>query len=235
MKILSVSDDAKTVKGEPFGWLTGVVYLAPHKLAGGPNICPFASPQCIELCLNTSGRGQFNAVQQSRIAKTRFFHNHKRDFLQQLLGELTVFEVTARRRNLRPCVRLNGTSDIKWESIPVFDGKSIIELFPRVQFYDYTKSPVRMERQQKGDGWLSNYYLTFSRSEHNEATVRKVMASGGNVSVVFNATPPARWNGFAVIDGDQNDLRFLDPRGVIVGLKAKGSARKATEGFVVHT
>ena len=36
-----------------------------------------------------------------------------------------------------------------------------------------------------------------------------------------------------VINGDKTDMRFKDPVGVIVGLKAKGKARKDTSGFVI--
>jgi hypothetical protein len=124
-------------------------------------------------------------------------------------------------------VRLNGTSDINWERY------SVIQAFNKVQFYDYTKNYFRMNLFL--DGKLpSNYSLTFSRSETNENDCISILKRGGNVAVVFRSKVlPTHWQGFPVINGDENDLRFLDPKGVVVGLTAKGKAKSDTSGFVV--
>lgn len=130
-----------------------------------------------------------------------------------------------------PAVRLNGTSDLPWENIRL-NGKNIMEHYPQVQFYDYTKSMARAMAHAAGI-MPANYHITFSRSETNETAARGILKSGGNVSVVFSGGLPKRWAGREVIDGDKNDLRFLDPRGVVVGLIAKGPGRKDKSGFVV--
>ncbi len=135
------------------------------------------------------------------------------------------------RENLTPCVRLNGTSDLPWETIKGNNGQSVIEAFPEIQFYDYTKNPARMKAYLRGE-MPKNYHLTFSRSECNHNTCLEIMAMGGNVAAVFEKMP-ATWCGKEVVTGDDDDLRFLDKEGVIVGLKAKGKARHDKSGFVV--
>jgi len=109
---------------------------------------------------------------------------------------------------------------------------NIMEAFSTVQFYDYTKHRNRRDLP-------SNYHLTFSRSEANNDAALEWLAAGGNVAVVFDTKKgqalPETWNGYRVIDGDLTDLRFLDDKNVVVGLRAKGPARKDTSGFVVHT
>jgi hypothetical protein len=62
--------------------------------------------------------------------------------------------------------------------------------------------------------------------------VRLALSNGMNVAAVFHKVPET-YLGRTVINGDETDLRFLDPKGVIVGLKAKGKAKKDTTGFVV--
>jgi len=229
--LLSVSADAKTRKGEKQGYLTGVMYLAPHNVAGLGNLCPNASPDCIELCLNTAGRGVFNSVQQGRIRRTREFFADRKAFVATLRAEIAALVRKAARDGMTPVVRLNGTSDIGWEA---FD---IMPTFPDVQFYDYTKSPVRMRRYLDGR-MPANYHLTFSRSECNETQALDVLARGGNVAVVFDtkrgAALPETWHSYRVVDGDVSDARFADPRGVVVGLRAKGRARRKIGGFVVR-
>lgn len=122
---------------------------------------------------------------------------------------------------MTPVFRLNGTSDIRWEL------HDVIQRFPDVQFYDYTKITNRRVKD------LANYHLTFSQADGNGADVVKAIAAGMNVATVFRKVLPATHAGLPVHDGDSDDLRFLDPRGVIVGLKAKGRVKKDTSGFVV--
>lgn len=228
--LLNIDANAKTVKGRKKGYMTGILYLAPHTLAG-PNLCPNASPGCIATCLNTAGRGRFTSVQKARIAKTNYLRSDRVSFMSELVKDITSLVKKAKKARLTPVVRLNGTSDLPWENMGVMDK------FPKVQFYDYTKSPERMARWQMGL-LPANYHLTFSRSECNNLVCEEVLSFGGNVAIVFSTPPgdslPKTWGGYPVIDGDLNDLRFLDRNGVIVGLRAKGKARKDATGFVVQ-
>jgi hypothetical protein len=230
--LLSIGSDAKTVKGESVGYQTGIMYLAPAKESGAIDVCSHASDGCRDACIFKTGRGQMPAVIESRVNRTLLFHQHRTGFLCKLADEITSLVKRAERRGMKPAVRLNGTSDLPWESIRL-NGKNIMEHYPNVQFYDYTKNPARAWAHAAGQ-MSGNYHLTFSRSETNEADAREILRAGGNVSVVFGGTLPKRWAGKKVIDGDKNDLRFLDPRGVVVGLIAKGPGRKDKSGFVVE-
>lgn len=228
--ILTLSN-TKIVKGMAHGYITAGIHFAPGSLSG-KQVCPFASPGCLAGCLNLSGRGKFTSVQRSRIAKTQRLMNPKTRgaFMAQLVTELRAFIRKAARRGLTPCIRLNLTSDIPWENVR-HDGQTVFELFPSVQFYDYTKNPNRMAKALVGK-LPANYHLTFSRSETNDLLARAILKSGGNVAVVFRGALPTTWHGFPVNPGDESDLRFLDSPGV-VGLTAKGKAKKDESGFVV--
>lgn len=231
MKLLSIGADAKTVKGEKFGVMTGIQYLAPADVSGH-NTCPNASAGCKAACLFTSGMaGAFASINKARTEKTLFFFNNRAEYGKQLLKEIGALVKKAAKQNLTPAVRLNGTSDLAWESIQ-FDGKSVMEHFPSVQFYDYTKSAKRAKRHAEGK-MPTNYHLTFSRSESNQADVVEVLNANGNVAVVFHDRLPATYLGKPVVDGDESDLRFNDAKGVVVGLKVKGKAKQDTSGFAV--
>jgi hypothetical protein len=171
-------------------------------------------------------------VQNARIAKTRLFFSDKQAFMSQLVKEITSAVKSAARKEMQPCFRLNLTSDLPWEKIR-HDGKSVFDLFPDVRFYDYTKSPARMSAFLAGD-MPKNYHLTFSRSESNQAAVDAILKSGGNVAVVFRGMLPKSWGGAPVVNGDETDLRFLDPVGAVVGLVEKGRAKRDASGFVVE-
>ncbi len=239
MKYLSVSADAKTVKGQKKGYLTGILYLAPHRESGVMNVCAHATPGCIATCLFTAGRGVFPKVRQARINRTIEFKQNHTLFVDQLVKEITSLCKRAAKRKLIPVVRLNGTSDLPWELIKGSNGKSLMNTFPGVQFYDYTKIRARVDRFRYVIR-EPNYHLTFSRSECNVGDCQHLLLkpTDCNVAVVFETKRgeplPAEWGGYPVIDGDKHDLRFLDPLGVIVGLRAKGKARKDTSGFVVR-
>jgi len=235
MKDLITFDNAKTTKGESLGWLTGILYLAPYTLSGR-NVCPHASPRCIEDCLNLSGMGIFDNVQQARIRKTQLFHASPKAFVEGLDGDITRARRKAERARMRLAVRLNGTSDLPWENLGGEAKRSIIIRHPDLTFYDYTKNPHRMAAFLDGK-MPENYRLTFSRSEKNEDIADGFIKRGGNVAVVFSTKKkdalPDTYLGAPVIDGDTHDLRFLDPRGVVVGLRAKGKAKTSRSDFVV--
>jgi archaellum component FlaF (FlaF/FlaG flagellin family) len=196
-------------------------------VSGVVNVCIFASNACRIACLYSAGRGAFNSVQTARIAKTKLFVADKHAFVESLKLNVSKLVSNCLKSKATPTVRLNGTSDINWERY------SVIQSFPGVQFYDYTKNHFRMMLFLEGK-LPSNYSLTFSRSETNEAGCIEVLSKGGNVAVVFRSKVlPTHWQGYRVINGDENDLRFLDPKGVVVGLSAKGKAKSDTSGFVV--
>jgi hypothetical protein len=227
-KLLAASGDAKTVKGEKQGFLTAIMYLAPHTIATRKTLCPHASPACMAACLYSAGRGAFNNVQAARIRKAQYFEADRNGFMADIYNDIDRFQAYATRKGFVPCVRLNGTSDIMFERIRDADGKNIMQLFPRLRFYDYTKIPPRLRR-----GLPSNYDLTFSQAENNAHAVRQALADGFRVATVFpDKAFPATWHGQAVIDGDASDLRFLDPSPCVVGLSAKGKARGDMSGFV---
>jgi hypothetical protein len=260
-KVLTVNNP-KVQKGQGHGYLTGILHLAPASLSGF-NVCPMATQGCMAACLNTAGRGgiakggvltheiiaageRTNAIQAARIRKTQWFFNDRASFMEELAREIMKLRDEARELGLKPAIRLNGTSDIRWERIPVRaagrvpggglwcrNGASLMECFPEVQFYDYTKIANRRDLP-------SNYRLTFSLAENNDEQAKEALAAGHNVAVVFrDKETRAKYMGWgswpfgaAVIDGDETDLRFLDPRGAIVGLYAKGNAKRDTSGFV---
>lgn len=206
--------------------------LAPHKMAGMGNVCANASIGCSRACLFSSGRGAFPVVIQARIKRTKFFFNDRKGFMDQLYKEICAGITKAKKDGRKLAVRLNTISDIAWEKVKL-DGKNIFEHFPQVTFWDYSKSPQRMTAFIAGQ-MPKNYHLTFSRSESNEKFVNAVIASGGNVAVVFRGSLPKTWNGKRVIDGVSSDLRFKDPKGVIVGLIERGLAKKDQSGFVLE-
>ena len=107
-----------------------------------------------------------------------------------------------------------------------------MEMFPDVQFYDYTKHFNRMRKYVRGE-MPKNYHLTYSRSECNQKLVEIISELGGNIATVFRNELPKTWLGKEVINGDETDLRFLDGKNKIVGLIEKGRAKKDETGFVV--
>lgn len=243
MKLLSTNTKlSKSVTG----FLVMGLQLAPHNLAGGRTVCPNASAGCKAACLYTAGQGVYNRVKQARIRRTQLFFNDKDTFMSNLFADIEYYERRASKKKLKLAVRLNTISDIAWEK-QLFRGQNLMAHFPNVVFYDYTKSFVRACLSIEGEDFPSNYSLTFSRSETNEIKARIILSSGGNVAVVFKGTGgkvghgghnktaklPLTYMGFPVINGDKNDARFNDPKGVVVGLLAKGKARYDKSGFVV--
>ena len=232
---LLTTSNAKTIKGEKYGYRTYIMHLSPSNISGN-NTCPSASMGCAAACLNTSGMGCYGTVQNARIGRTKFFFEDRDAFMARLEQEIKSAIESAKRAGLKPAFRLNGTSDIRWERIRFGDDrKTIFEKFPSVQFYDYTKIPNREKKPAK------NYELVFSRSEENERYVKDAMDRGQNVAVVFGTPPglPEKWGPeggkqWKVLDGDKSDLRFLDPPNRVVGLTAKGRGKRDTTGFVLY-
>jgi hypothetical protein len=227
MKLLSINNN-KTLKGEKVGYRTHIMHLSPSDRSGYQT-CPKASDGCKEVCLNVSGHGYSQRVQDARINKTRYFFEHREAFMHQLVTEIKSRIKSAVKNNMIPAFRLNGTSDIAWEKIRcVKDGieyRNVMEAFPDVQFYDYTKIAGRKDLP-------SNYHVTFSRAENNDLDVRLAMSNNMNIAVVFKSLPEVYLNR-KVINGDLTDLRFLDQRNVVVGVKAKGHAKHDNSGFVI--
>lgn len=235
--LLSIGADAKTVKGETFGFLTGILYLAPY-LSTKWNTCSMAGiAQCGKACLFTAGRGAMSTVAQGRINKTIWFFEERSSFMVQLAINIRQLVAKATKQGKKPLVRLNGTSDIRWESVAFIDADgteyvNIFAAFPDVQFYDYTKIANRKDIP-------SNYDLTFSYSgvKAYQPFVDKAVAQGMRIAVVFRNRQdmPSAFNGMSVVDGDNSDIRHLDDQGVVVGLYAKGKAKLDDTGFVVET
>lgn len=230
MKLLSTANP-KIMKGEKLGYMTFILHLAPSTLSGY-NACPMASKGCIAACLNTAGRGGFDPrIGVAHIRKTKEFMENRQEFLVQLVADVETGIRRAKKAGLVPAFRLNGTSDFRWEHIPVVRGgvefPNMMTAFPDVTFYDYSKIFNRRDIPE-------NYTITFSRSETNHAAAIATLQNGGSVAVVFSGKSlPATWEGFTVVNGDNDDLRFLDPKNVVVGLSAKGKAKKDNSGFVV--
>jgi hypothetical protein len=228
-KTILGESSAKTVKGEKIGYLTGIVYLVPDV-----KLCPMAElAGCFIGCLNTAGRGAFNSVQLARKAKTAFFYENRRAFLLSVCADIWSLTRRAEKLGLIPLIRLNGTSDIPYENLIIIDGLNIFQLFPETQFYDYTKIPSRnLEGKTTG-----NYDLTYSFSA---ITPKPISIKGltnkhnSRVAVVFQKQSdiPQSFREWPVIDGDNSDVRHIEPRAVVVALYAKGKAKKDSSGFV---
>lgn len=217
--------NAKTSKND---LETYILYLAPADTILTHNLCPFASEGCKKSCLYSAGRGRFNNVQQARINKAKFWAFDREKFYLQLWSEILKINDKAKKQNKTVAIRLNGTSDIDHiELINRYANESVLN-YSNVIFYDYTKNPNHIKKYLN-----TKYKITFSRSENNEVKVNEVLAAGGNVAIVFKNSLPAYYNGYKVINGDDTDLRYFDPANVVVGLIAKGEAKKDQSGFVL--
>ena len=241
MKLLSTGNP-KVLKGLKQGYNTYIMHLAPANLSGYET-CPKRTAGCTAACLNTAGRGGMfkkgentNMIQQARIRKTKMFFENRAQFMIDLVKDIELGIKQSARLNLIPVFRLNGTSDLSFEKYSVvrngIEYKNIFYAFPEVQFYDYTKILGRKVQD------IPNYQLTFSAADGNDADVYRAVAQGYNVAVVFGLKKteamPETYLGRPVFNGDESDLRFLDPKNVIVGLYAKGKAKKDTTGFVKY-
>ncbi len=223
-KTLLSDNNSKTAKGEAFGFKTFILSMSPYKLNSlGKNVCPKATPGCSAACLHYAGRGKFLTVQNARQNRTEYFLREREIFLQHLVAEINLLSV--QYGNL--AIRLNGTSDLPYENIKI-DGKTIFEIFPTIQFYDYTKDEQRFFKTLP-----ANYCLVYSISELEESKVNAslLLSLGFSVAAVFREKP-AQYLGFPVVDGDKHDLIFLH-RNKVIGLSAKGRAKYDKSGFVI--
>jgi hypothetical protein len=236
-KALLTTNNAKTIKGEKLGYITYILYMSAYtQNAKGTNVCSHASAGCAASCLVGSGfGGMYTGVQKGRIEKTNYFLSNRTAFLFQLKSEIEK-AIRKHEGNAIVTIRLNGTSDLPYEKYKVFEGKNIFEIFPSVQFYDYTKNHTRFDKVLP-----SNYHLTFSRSETNHEKAMELLNRGINVAMVFDKLPNT-FEGFEVINADLDDLRFLDKKGVICGLKYKkmtgkgaNNAEAFESGFAIRT
>ena len=241
MKLLSVGNP-KVLKGMSQGYMTYILHLAPANLSGYET-CAKRTAGCTAACLNTAGRGGMfkkgeftNVIQKARIRKTKMFFENRVEFMAMLVKDIELAIKQAGKIDMIPVFRLNGTSDIAFEKYEVVrDGvmyRNIFNAFPDIQFYDYTKILGRKTVAYE------NYNLTFSAADGNDVDVANAIAQGYNIATVFGIKKtlpmPETYMGIPVFNGDESDLRFLDPHGVIVGLYAKGKAKKDTTGFVKY-
>lgn len=232
------TNNAKTIKGEGKGYITYILYMSSYTAnSKGINLCSHASKGCAESCLVGSGfGGMYTGVMKGRVAKSDYFLSDRVEFLNQLKKEITRAVEKHKKDGAIVTIRLNGTTDIRYEKFRIFDGLNIFEIFPNVQFYDYTKNYIRFDSPLP-----ANYHLTFSRSETNHSKAMELLNKGINVAMVFDKLPET-FEGFKVINADLDDLRFLDPKGVICGLKYKKMTGKGvdntkafTSGFAIKT
>ena len=241
MKLLSTGNP-KILKGLAAGYNTYILHLAPANLSGFET-CPKRTTGCTAACLNTAGRGGMfkkgettNVIQKARIRKTQMFFEDRITFMNLLVKDIELGIKQSKRLGLTPVFRLNGTSDLAFEKYEVNrNGQTytnIFYAFPEVTFYDYTKILGRKIKM------IPNYSLTFSAADGNDADVYRAIAEGYNVATVFGLKKtepmPETYLGRIVFNGDDSDLRFLDPKNVVVGLYAKGKAKKDTSGFVKY-
>ena len=239
-KPLLSKNNHKTIKGEKFGIITYILYMSPFTAnSKGINVCSHASKGCAESCLVGSGMGgMYENVRNGRIRKTEYFLSDRTAFLTDLKNEIGKLVAKHSKQGDKVVFRLNGTSDIRYEKFKIFEGKNIFEVYPNVQFYDYSKNWLRFDSELP-----ANYHLTFSRSETNNDKAMEILARGYNVAMVFDNLPET-YKGYKVINGDESDLRFKDEKNVIVGLKYKkitGTGGKEknlaayASGFVIKT
>ena len=212
---------------------TFILYLSPYNLnSKGINLCPKASKGCAAACLYTAGRGAFSNVQKARQNKTEYYLNDKKGFIANLSNQIMKEYLKAKKGNYKIAFRLNGTTDIDFiYLLQKYANLDISTLKDFAVFYDYTKILGKAKKYLKHP----NYTVTFSRSESNETETNQAIKLGINVAAVFSDDLPKTYKGATVVDGDSSDLVMLYNKGVILGLKAKGKAKKDTSGFVINT
>lgn len=215
---------------------TYCLYLAPYDMSGH-NVCP-GGQHCAPYCLNGSGRnkgdilmrgaGESN-INKSRIKKTRLFYDDRETFVRLMMYEIEHARAHAEKNGLGFAVRLNGTSDLSPMAFKL-GGKNILEIYPDIQFYDYTKVYNRIELM----GEYSNYDVTFSFDGYNWDACDKFLANGGKVAVVFESTElPVAYRGFPVHDANGYDMRYMDPDSHIMGLHYHRTANDYRSGHYV--
>jgi len=245
----------KISKSEKFmggKYSTVVLHLAPASISGY-NMCPGSSKGCRDACLNQAGQGgmtqgeigekrlEDSSIHQARVGKTTLLKEYTDIFFMKLKTELNNFVSRCGVKESKPCVRLNGTSDVNWMFIKDPETKkTILELYPEIQFYDYTKVFNRLKQSEK----FSNYHLTFSLSENNHKQGMKALEMGFNLTAVFDSKLdiPETFLGYPVFTADDTDLRFLDnelykqDKAMVLYLKEKGyMGKRDKSGFIVRS
>ena len=230
-QMLRLDGSTKVIKGNKLGFKTAILYLSPSNMSGMQVCANALLALCAEACLNTSGRGAMTGVQMSRLRKALFWQQYRDEAIVLIKHEIALAEKQSAREGWTLLVRLNGTSDIRWENY------GIIQAFPNVQFYDYTKLANRKNIP-------SNYDITFSYSgiASFQSTVLKALANNQRMAVVFRHKSNVQnmlansetFMGLTVVDGDDTDIRHLDPEASVVALYAKGKAKTDQSGFVVN-
>lgn len=244
--LLSIDSDAKTIKGKKQGYLTAIQYLAPATLSPFGNTCVSASDSCQKACLSSAGQLGMRSGVTAQISRTLFMQLFHEEYTGRLLYEINRFYKKALKQGYIPALRLNGTSDIPYESNRYNNLiKTIINEFPNIKVYDYTKHVGRCLNNYTKKLGIPEYDLTFSYSGTNLDACIKLLKQGVNVAIPFDCNKhelPKEYLNFEVIDGDLSDLRFLDKKGVWIGLSYKkpknyeGSTVKPqeTDGFIVQ-
>lgn len=239
-KLLSTTSHKAKLAGQ-FGYLNGIHYMAPAKVAGVGNLCPDSSPACESICLGEHAGmvAVYSSVLQSRINKAREFMRNRKAYIAMLRKALALLQRQAKAQGLVPVARLNGSTDINWLALHDGNRLPLVREFSDLQFVEYTKSLDRMLAYCSGKV-AANVHFTFSYSGDNWLACEQVLRAGGNVAICFGCDVPAQYCGYETIDGDASDLRHLDPDmrgkgcGKIVALKPKGSkAKNDNTGFVV--
>lgn len=234
----SVNLSAKHKKNYERGEMVYGLYLAPAE-SSGYNVCPKSNAECRFLCLNESGQNRMQTktdnINKARITKTKLFFEHRQFFMEWLIADIKSSKAKADKYGYKFSVRLNNTSDINPEQFQLkIDNvtKNILQVFPDIQFYDYTKVDNRIKLLEK----YKNYDLTFSYDGYNWNICKQMISNNVRVAVVFKKELPMSWNGIDVINGDLYDVRYHDERNVIVGLKFKQVRNKLESNmkFVVQ-
>lgn len=233
-----VSTSAKIAHSQEYSHQhTYAIYLAPASLSGY-NVCSHSTPECRMGCLNTSGRAAveefsgLDKIKKARIKKTKLFYEETNFFMQWAIAEIRMYKARAKRQGFYFSVRMNATSDINWQNVKI-DGLNIFQIFPDVQFYDYTKNAMKFENKPL------NYHLTFSYTGRNSALCEVLLQSGVNIAVVFKVKHeselPKTFMNHNVINGDLTDYRISDAKGIIVGLKWKRIANRVNEKTILNS
>jgi len=217
-----INNGSKHEKAYKFGELVYTIYLAPGNMSGY-EVCAGRTIECTKLCLNESGHNRMDAknnfINRSRIGKTKMFFENHEFFTRWVIRDINAGITRAKKQGLKFSVRINNTSDISPELLWIkVDGvkQNILQLFPDIQFYDYTKVQGRLRLMNK----YPNYDLTYSYNGQNMETCLQLLRAGIKVAMVFEKVP-TEYNGFKVVDGDLYDMRYKDEPGSIIGLKLK--------------
>jgi hypothetical protein len=241
--LLSLS--AKIIKGEKYGYLTGVCYMVPAFSFKGGNTCSHHKlGDCSGPCLVNSGHMALKEAAEARKDRLMLFLKNPALFFEILSRELVLLAKRARKRRLKRAGRMNGTTDLDWSRIQ-FDGKTIFEHFPKIDWYDYTKNPKLAENYH-----AAGVSITFSwYKKADTVKALELLDRGVNIAIAYKDQIPEYQEiggrKIPTIDGDAHDLCFKDPRGVIRALKykfatmAKNSAeinaRALESGFIIQS